>query len=244
MRKLLLSLGTVAVALGLALAPTVAQAVTPSGNRIGGATGTQTFTGVGKAPITATVAGLVSVTCTSASASGTVSAASPVPAPWLSVNNLSLNCPSIIPSLAVVISYDTKCVTAAGIGFSAPSSTTALTTMASAVAPFAGPYDTALTGTANFGTSGASGTNGCVNVNFGNGACTFQLWGNVGYTFDETPKAGPPASQLLTLDGTLTMAKVTGGSCVPGLIANGNAVTLHVPLNITTGTGGLIDFIP
>jgi hypothetical protein len=203
LRRITLGLGATAGALALALAPTVAQA-NPTSLTVGGTSTNDTFTATGKSPITAVIPGYGTVTCTSATASGTVYPGSPVPTTWADVNALSLACPSIIPG-----------------------ATTAPVT------------DNPITGNVDFGTSSCPK----VHVNFA-GFCSFDLYTSTTgtaptYAFDENVKTD--GSQQLTLDGDLTIANKSGLLCT-SVITNGKNVTLHVPLNVKTSTGGLLNF--
>jgi len=240
-RRIASYLGATAGALALALAPSIANAAGPFNHiEIGGvavtSTGT-TFTGTGVAPINATIPGFGTITCSSATAGGTVL---PTTA---KVTSLSLACPSIIPGTTVTIGVNTSSTKCPNGIVLTPTAGQTVDKMASAVPNYAGPYDL-VTGSANFG-SGATDNDKCVAVQFKIGslvACSFKLYGTVPWTFNETPLATTPVSQRLNIAGNLTISSLSG-AC-PGL-SNGVQIALSVPLNITTASApGVIDFVP
>ena len=242
-RRIASYLGATAGALALALAPSVVHAATFNHIEVGGVTPSAAgiaVNGVGKAPITATLAAPIgTITCSSATASGKVYASD------IKITSLALACPSIIPGSTVAIGIDSgKCP--GGIVLTPDATQTALTRMVSATNPtgYVGPYDNPVTGTANFG---ASDPTACVKVTFkflGAQICAFQIKGSAPWSFNEAPKGTKPGiSQELTLGGTLTVTKVTG-TCP---VANGDEIDLSVPLNLTvpgSTNPPLIDFVP
>jgi hypothetical protein len=245
-RRIASSLGAGAGAFALALAPTTAHAAF-NHIEVGGvavtATGTS-FTGTGKSPITATLPGFGTITCSSATIAGTILPAT------AKVTSLAVTCPSTLPGMTTVVGINsnaTKCVNGVVL---TPDAAQTLTKMTSATNPpgYSGAYDTAVSGVADFGNA-TSGR--CIAVAFkvlGSTLCSFKIGGSVPFTFNETPKGTAPAiSQQLNLGGTLTIDEVSG-TC-PGY-TNGLTVDLSVPLNITTPIAsgatnpGLIDFVP
>jgi hypothetical protein len=244
-RRIASSLGATAGAFALALAPTVAHAATFNHIEVGGVAVTSTsFTGIGKAPITATLPGFGTITCSSATIAGTILPAT------AKVTSLAVTCPSTLPGMTTVVGINSNATTCVNGVVLTPDAGQTVAKMASATNPsgYSGPYDTAVSGVADFGDS-TSGR--CVAVAFkvlGATICSFKIGGSVPFTFDETPKGTTPAiSQQLNLDGTLALNEVSG-SC-PGY-TNGMTVDMSVPLNITTPIAsgatnpGLIDFVP
>lgn len=221
---------TTAVAAGLgaaalALAPTLAHAADATSLKVGTNTsGTYSWSGVGKSgQVTADIQNYGVVTCTSATASGSVTAGALTPgSQWGSITGLTLNCPSIIPGAPVTITLNGASKCAGGVLLSG-----------------ANTLPSSWTGKADLGNNLGGTRDNCIHVDFA-GVCHFDLWGpNVTTTFTEAPKAN--GTQQLTLDGTLTMSKVGGFFCPSTIVANGNTVTLHVPLDVTSGSG-LWDF--
>jgi len=244
LRRIATTVGSVVGALGLALAPTAAHAVAPAGVKVGGLpVGTFNWTGSYASAFVFVFPGVGSVTCTSlTSTGGTVTAGTPTPGTWARITSMSL--PStgctpfgLPPSPAISVSCSGP-----GIGLGVPDMGPLGATQM--VAPFpgptyTGPYDTAATGVADFGSVG-SGT--CLGVNFGI-LCNFRLSGIGEYTFKETPRSSPAGAQRLTFEADLAVSGVAG-TCP---VTNGAAVSLQGSLDVTTPLGGipaLIDFVP
>ncbi|WP_300682069.1 hypothetical protein [Nocardioides sp.] len=225
LRRITLGLGATAGALALALAPAMASASTPPADlQVGGTHTNDTFSATGKPGVTANIPGYGLVTCTSASATGNVYPGAPVPTTWADISTFSLSCPSIIPGATVAITLG-SCGNI-GLKNAAGTATTPVT-------------DNPITGDVDFGTAACPK----VHVNFA-GFCSFDLYSSTTgtpttFTFDEN---NTTAGQPLTLDGDLTIANKSGLLCT-SVITNGKNITLHVPLNVKTGSGGLINFL-
>jgi len=242
-RRIAAYLGATAGALALALAPTVAHAAFNHIEVGGVAVTSTTFTGTGVAPINATIPGFGTLTCSSATASGTILPTT------VTVTSLSVACPAIIPGTTLTVRVNSSGTACPHGIVLTPVASLPLTRMASATNPngYAGTYDL-VKGTANFG---ILDNGGCVSVVYSVGTltiCSYRLYGTVPWTFDETPLGTAPAiSQRLTFGGDLTVVGVSG-AC-PGY-SNGLLISLSAALDITTPIAagatnpGLIDFVP
>jgi hypothetical protein len=222
--RMLSALGATAGALTLAFTPALAQAA-PASLQVGGGYTADTFSGTALAPITGTVPGYGTVTCTSLSAAGSIYPASTAPTTWADVNSFSISCPNTTPGA-------TTAVTVGSCGSIGLQNATGIVT-----APLT---DNPITGNVDFGTSACPK----VHVNYA-GVCSYDLYTSTTgtaptYALDENVR--PDGTQLLTIDGDLTITNKSGLFCT-SVITNGKNITFHVPLAIKTSSGGLINFL-
>ncbi|WP_300682072.1 hypothetical protein [Nocardioides sp.] len=189
--------------------------------QVGGSHTTGTFTGIGMPGVSGNVPGYGLITCTSASAAGTVYPGSPVPTTWADINAFSFSCPSLLGYAGVTTAILLGSCGNIGLQNAAGIVTTPVT-------------DNPITGTADFGTAACPK----VHVNLA-GFCSFDLYTSTTgtaptYALDENVRAD--GSQLLTLDDDLAIANEAGLLCT-SVITNGKNITLHVPLAVKTSTG-------
>ncbi|WP_300682071.1 hypothetical protein [Nocardioides sp.] len=222
--RMIATLGATVGALTLAFTPALAKAASPS-LQVGGGYTAVAFSGTALSPITGTVPGYGTVTCTSLSAAGSIYPATTAPTTWADINSFSVACPSLIPGTTTAISVGS----CGNIGLQNAAGTV--------TAPVT---DNPIAGNVDFGTASCPK----VHVNYA-GFCSFDLYTSTTgtaptYALDENVR--PDGTQLLTIDGDLTIGNRSGLLCTSTYV-NGKNITFHVPLAIKTSSGGLINFL-
>jgi hypothetical protein len=229
---MLITIGAIAAAGTMVLAPTVANAAPPASISVNGSTANAAtnITGVMKSA-SAVFAGFNNA-CSSGSAAGVVNGGTTGIAPnqAFRFTSLTLNCASFIPGTTITLD-----INACNVGVVFPNTNTATTARTDI-----------LTGTATMTVAGVP----CATVTVNGAGCTVKVGGTVGTSFNETAKPNDSTSgwtQELTLSGTgLTMSGGTG-LCA---FVNGSSINLTAAFNFqvaggnTLGSTGGINFLP